>query len=184
MGNPDPRRDETPQRPPEGSEAAAGSPPPDSDEGTFLSGPQRRGSELARLCRIALEFVRGFRALHFIGPCVTVFGSARFQPDHPYYEAAREVGEETGLPVDSLFDAHVSQRFAILPAWRSRYAPDVDSNLEHVWYLELDAPVPVRLDPSEHRTAVWLPVRQAAARVSSWTNRQALEQLVRSGVQR
>jgi uncharacterized protein (TIGR00730 family) len=66
---------------------------PDTDEGTFLSGPQRRGSELARIWRIALELVRGFRALHFIGPCVTVFGSARFEPDDRYYELARETGE-------------------------------------------------------------------------------------------
>ncbi len=73
--------------------AAAGSVPADSDVGTFLSGPQRRGSELARIWRIGLEFVRGFRALHFIGPCVTVFGSARFRPGHRYYELAREVGE-------------------------------------------------------------------------------------------
>jgi uncharacterized protein (TIGR00730 family) len=36
--------------------------------------------------------MRGFRALHFVGPCVTVFGSARFKVDHPYYELAREVG--------------------------------------------------------------------------------------------
>ncbi|MFQ5349468.1 MAG: TIGR00730 family Rossman fold protein [Thermoanaerobaculia bacterium] len=67
--------------------------PADNDVGGFLSGPQRRGSELARIWRIGLEFVRGFRALHFIGPCVTVFGSARFEPGHRYYELAREVGE-------------------------------------------------------------------------------------------
>ena len=42
--------------------------------------------------RIAAELVRGFRTLHFVGPCVTVFGSARFQDDHPYYALAREVG--------------------------------------------------------------------------------------------
>jgi uncharacterized protein (TIGR00730 family) len=39
-----------------------------------------------------LEFLRGFRALHFVGPCVTVFGSARFKAGHPYYELGREVG--------------------------------------------------------------------------------------------
>ena len=67
--------------------------PEETDEGTFLAGPQRRGSELARIWRIALEFVRGFRELHFIGPCVTVFGSARFTSEHRYYELARETGE-------------------------------------------------------------------------------------------
>jgi len=41
-----------------------------------------------------LEFIRGFRALHVVGPCVTVFGSARFKADHPYYEVGRQVGRE------------------------------------------------------------------------------------------
>jgi uncharacterized protein (TIGR00730 family) len=61
-------------------------------EARFLHGPQRRGSELARVLRIAAEFIRGFRALHFVGPCVTVFGSARFGESHPHYALAREVG--------------------------------------------------------------------------------------------
>jgi uncharacterized protein (TIGR00730 family) len=42
--------------------------------------------------RIAMEFIRGFRKFHFVGPCVTVFGSARFDEDHPYYEQAHEIG--------------------------------------------------------------------------------------------
>jgi uncharacterized protein (TIGR00730 family) len=41
---------------------------------------------------IFLEFVAGYRRLHFVGPCVTVFGSARFGEDHPYYALARETG--------------------------------------------------------------------------------------------
>jgi uncharacterized protein (TIGR00730 family) len=60
----------------------------------FLQGPQPRGAELVRALRIMVEFVRGFRALHFVGPCVTVFGSARFKEDHPYYALGREVGRE------------------------------------------------------------------------------------------
>lgn len=62
-------------------------------EREFLAGPQARLSELARACRIFAEFVKGFRALHFVGPCVTVFGSARFQPGSQYYEMAREMGQ-------------------------------------------------------------------------------------------
>jgi uncharacterized protein (TIGR00730 family) len=58
----------------------------------FLQGPQPRGFELARAVRIFWELLRGFRALHFVGPCVTVFGSARFKEDHPYYVLARQVG--------------------------------------------------------------------------------------------
>jgi uncharacterized protein (TIGR00730 family) len=63
-----------------------------SDEGRFLSGPEARRSELARIFRISMEFLRGFRKLHFVGPCVTVFGSARFSEDHRYYALARDVG--------------------------------------------------------------------------------------------
>ncbi len=58
----------------------------------FLEGPRPRGSELRRAVAIFFEFMRGFRALHFVGPCVTVFGSARFKEDHPYYALAREIG--------------------------------------------------------------------------------------------
>jgi uncharacterized protein (TIGR00730 family) len=58
----------------------------------FLQGPQSRGFELVRTIRIAGELLRGFRALHFVGPCVTVFGSARFQHDHRYYGMARALG--------------------------------------------------------------------------------------------
>jgi uncharacterized protein (TIGR00730 family) len=64
------------------------------EEIRFLEGPQTRGFELRRALRISLEFLRGFRVLHFVGPCVTVFGSARFPPDHPYYRLAREVGAQ------------------------------------------------------------------------------------------
>ncbi len=60
----------------------------------FLEGPRRRLSELARAVRIFIEFINGFRALHFIGPCVTVFGSARFKEDNQYYEMARKMGGE------------------------------------------------------------------------------------------
>jgi uncharacterized protein (TIGR00730 family) len=63
-----------------------------SDEHLFLRGPQPRGYELTRAIRIFFEIMRGFRALHFVGPCVTVFGSARFTADQPYYELARQVG--------------------------------------------------------------------------------------------
>jgi hypothetical protein len=58
----------------------------------FLQGPQARGFELTRAVRIFLELMRGFRSLHFVGPCVTVFGSARFGEHHHYYGVAREVG--------------------------------------------------------------------------------------------
>ncbi|MGH7767671.1 MAG: hypothetical protein ACREQP_09475, partial [Candidatus Binatia bacterium] len=67
------------------SEARWGKAPGADEEISFLQGPQERRRELARALRIFFEFMRGFRALHFVGPCVTVFGSARFREDHRYY---------------------------------------------------------------------------------------------------
>lgn len=59
----------------------------------FLEGPRGRGYELAFAWRVFTQFIKGFRALHFIGPCITVFGSARFKEDHRYYQVAREFGK-------------------------------------------------------------------------------------------
>jgi uncharacterized protein (TIGR00730 family) len=63
-----------------------------AEEIQFLRGPQRRSFELWRAIRIFCEFLRGFRTLHFVGPCVTVFGSARFPETHSYYVLARQLG--------------------------------------------------------------------------------------------
>jgi hypothetical protein len=65
---------------------------PGAEEIPFLEGPRSRSFELLRALRIFKELIRGFRALHFVGPCVTVFGSARFGEDHPAYEQGRAVG--------------------------------------------------------------------------------------------
>ena len=72
------------------------------DDRVFLEGPQTRTGELMFALRVLWEFIRGFRTLHFVGPCVTVFGSARFEPGHPYYEMGRQVGSgvvDLGLTV-------------------------------------------------------------------------------------
>jgi uncharacterized protein (TIGR00730 family) len=61
-------------------------------ETKFLEGPQSRWAELMRALRIFAELIKGFRRLHFVGPCVTVFGSARFDEGHRYYQLGREVG--------------------------------------------------------------------------------------------
>lgn len=57
----------------------------------FLEGPQSRWNELKFTVRVLFEFIKGFRKLHFVGPCVTVFGSARFKEGHPHYELARNL---------------------------------------------------------------------------------------------
>jgi uncharacterized protein (TIGR00730 family) len=62
-----------------------------ADESALLAGPKARFEEFRRACRIFAETIRGFRALHFVGPCVTVFGSARFPETHAYYGLARDV---------------------------------------------------------------------------------------------
>ena len=71
---------------------AATDPQAHPTEVRFLGGPRSRFEEGVRILRIAWEFLRGFRKLHFVGPCVTVFGSARFSPEHRYYALARDVG--------------------------------------------------------------------------------------------
>jgi hypothetical protein len=64
------------------------------EETYFLEGPHSRWQELVFLFSVMNEFIYGFRKLHFVGPCVTVFGSARFPETHPYYEMARNLAHE------------------------------------------------------------------------------------------
>jgi uncharacterized protein (TIGR00730 family) len=65
-------------------------------ESKFLEGPRSRSYEFFFAFRVLLEFIKGFRVLHFIGPCITVFGSARFKEGHPYYQHAYEIGKRIG----------------------------------------------------------------------------------------
>jgi dATP pyrophosphohydrolase len=108
----------------------------------------------------------------------SVTGTLRWD-ETPAETAAREVREETGLDPRGLRDASVSRQFPILPAWRSRYAPDVNENTEYLWYLELPDRQPVTLNPAEHVAHRWLPLDQAIETATSWTNRQGLERLAR-----
>ncbi len=62
-------------------------------ESVYLDGPKPRINEFFFAWDIFLQFIKGFRTLHFVGPCITVFGSARFKEDHPYYTIAREFGK-------------------------------------------------------------------------------------------
>jgi hypothetical protein len=64
----------------------------ESAEKAFLSGRRNREADLESAVRFFLEFLRGFESFDFKQPCVTVFGSARFNEDHRHYQAAREVG--------------------------------------------------------------------------------------------
>jgi len=60
----------------------------------FLEGPQSRWKDFKYTISVLFEFIKGFRVLHFVGPCVTIFGSARFKEDHEYYKQARTLAAE------------------------------------------------------------------------------------------
>jgi uncharacterized protein (TIGR00730 family) len=75
-------------------ELPVGKPNKANDEYQFLMAERTRKNEIERLKRINDEFVRGFKGLSKLGPAVTVFGSARFKQNHPYYKLARQVGGE------------------------------------------------------------------------------------------
>jgi len=93
--------------------------------------------------------------------------------------ARREVGEETGLDAGSyeLRDWHKQNRYEIYPHWRSRYAPGVTHNVENVFSLQLPQALPVTVAAKEHLQYVWLPWREAADKVFSWSNAEAIREL-------
>lgn len=67
---------------------------PPQSEIQFLDGPQSRWKEFKFTFNTLFQFIKGFRALHFVGPCITFFGSARFQEDHEYYKLTRRISAE------------------------------------------------------------------------------------------
>lgn len=97
----------------------------------------------------------------------------------PLEAAIREVREETGLDASAygIADWHMSNIYEIYPHWRYRYAPGVSQNTEHVFGLELPEPLPVTLAEREHLRYEWVDWREAARRVFSWTNVEALRRL-------
>lgn len=69
----------------------------DKQERVFLEGPKSRAIEFKHAYTVFMEMIKGLRKFHFLGPCVTVFGSARFDSNHKYYELAMEVGQELAM---------------------------------------------------------------------------------------
>ena len=97
----------------------------------------------------------------------------------PRQAAVREVLEETGLDASQyeLQDWQASNVYEIYPHWRHRYAPGVIKNTEHLFGLVLPDKLPIKLAPSEHIRYEWVDWREAAQRVFSWTNVDALKRL-------
>lgn len=97
----------------------------------------------------------------------------------PLQAAIREVLEETGLDAAQydLQDWQASNVYEIYPHWRYRYAPGVTENTEHLFGLELPKKLPIKLSPNEHVRYEWVDWREAAKRVFSWTNVDALKRL-------
>ncbi|MCP5291968.1 MAG: dihydroneopterin triphosphate diphosphatase [Burkholderiales bacterium] len=97
--------------------------------------------------------------------------------------AIREINEETGLspatyPLSSLADWETENQYEIFEEWRWRYAPGITHNTEHVFSLCLPELKPVTIAPEEHLAYRWLPWQQAAEKVFSWTNAEAIRDLV------
>ena len=90
--------------------------------------------------------------------------------------AEREVMEETGIEARryALEAWNLQNVYEIYPVWRHRYAPGVTHNTEHVFGLRVPERLAVRVEPREHLAAEWVPWREAAERVFSWSNRKAI----------
>ncbi|MDI1308773.1 MAG: dihydroneopterin triphosphate diphosphatase [Methylotenera sp.] len=101
------------------------------------------------------------------------------QGETPRQAAIREVQEETGLNATQfdLQDWQASNVYEIYPHWRHRYAPEVSHNTEHLFGLELPSQLAIKLAPDEHLRYEWVDWREAAKRVFSWTNVDALSKL-------
>lgn len=97
----------------------------------------------------------------------------------PQQAAIREVFEETGLDATQydLQDWQATNTYEIYPHWRYRYAPGITTNVEHLFALELPKKVAITLAPDEHVQYEWVDWREAAKRVFSWTNVDALKRL-------
>ena len=110
----------------------------------------------------------------------SVTGSLKWPDESPKRAAIRELQEETGIIyVDGLKDWHRTHTFEIKPEWRTRYAPGVTENLEHVFSLEIPEVVKIHLNTREHSDSIWLDFPAAIEKVWSWTNRAILEEQYR-----
>jgi dATP pyrophosphohydrolase len=109
----------------------------------------------------------------------SVTGSLRWDEAQPILAARRELQEETGLGTEvELISCGIINCFPILPAWQARYGA-ARENTEYVFRAVLPDRLPITLNPEEHSEYLWLPRRAAAAKVTSYTNRDAILQVVK-----
>ncbi|MGI9201562.1 MAG: dihydroneopterin triphosphate diphosphatase [Woeseiaceae bacterium] len=101
------------------------------------------------------------------------------QPGETHADAARrELFEETGMSdAGALRFSGVSRQFVIDPRWREKFATSAVENVEFEWHYRLPARTEVQICEDEHSDFCWLPVKEAAQKVWSWTNRDALHGL-------
>jgi dATP pyrophosphohydrolase len=98
--------------------------------------------------------------------------------ESPADAAARELFEETGFKNEGVLEsAEATRQFEIDPRWQNRFAPGVVQNTEHEWRYRLPSATPITLSATEHLEYRWMPIKEAAEKVWSWTNREALQSL-------
>lgn len=139
-----------------------------------MPGSKRPVSVLVVIHTADLEVLLLERAAH-PGYWQSVTGSLEAD-ETPQSAARRETLEETGIlaAANDFMAWQHSNRFELLPLWRDRYPAGTTHNDEHVYSLCLPQPLPIKLSAREHRQYAWLPWQEAAKRVFSWSNQDAI----------
>ena len=98
--------------------------------------------------------------------------------EKPLDAAKRELFEETGIVSNDIIDCKKEHIFEIYEIWKHKYEDGVTHNIEHVFKLELDDIIDIKLDSDEHDSFEWTTRVKAAEKVFSHTNRQAIFDLI------
>ena len=98
--------------------------------------------------------------------------------EKPLDAAKRELFEETGIVSNNIIDCKKEHIFEIYEMWRHKYEDGITHNTEHVFKLELDDIIDIKLDSDEHDSFEWATRVKAAEKVFSHTNRQAIFDLI------